>query len=179
MMTRYHGLYKLVHNPDQKIFFIVMNNLFPDSENIQERYDLKGSTSNRSVDSTSDPRLSYKDLDFVKRVGKIKLGTDRSREFMAQLRRDCEFLCKHDILDYSLLLGISTSSFGSYSKHKLSASDGVTTYFTGIIDMLTQFNSKKKVEYFFKFFVYKDEMSCVPPNLYAERFLNFIESVLE
>jgi len=179
MMTRYHGLYKLVHESDQKIFFIVMNNLFPDSENIGERYDLKGSTSNRSVDSTSDPRLSYKDLDFVKRVGKIKLGADRSREFMAQLRRDCEFLCKHDILDYSLLLGISTSSLEGYSKHKLATSDGVTTYFTGIIDMLTQFNSKKRAEYFFKFFVYKDEMSCVPPNLYAERFLNFIESVLE
>lgn len=179
MMTRYYGLYKLVHDPDQKIFFIVMNNLFPDSENIQERYDLKGSTSNRSVDPTSDARLSYKDLDFVKRVGNIKLGPDRSREFMAQLRRDCEFLCKQDILDYSLLLGISTNSFGSFSKHRFGATDGVTTYFIGIIDMLTQFNSKKKVEYFFKFFVYKDEMSCVPPNLYAERFLNFIESVLE
>ena len=115
----------------------------------------------------------------MKRVGKIKLGADKSCEFMAQLRRDCEFLYKHDILDYSLLVGISTSSFVSYSKHSLAGTDEVTTYFIGIIDMLTQFNSKKKVEYFFKFFVYKDEMSCVPPNLYAERFLNFMESVLE
>lgn len=182
LMTRYYGLYKIVHDDEQKIYFVVMNNLFHENEAVQEMYDLKGSTSNRHVDQQSGTHISYKDLDFVKRVGKIKLGTERCQEFFSQVKKDCQFLCSHDILDYSLLVGISDSKLHettAESKYRNVSYDGSITYFIGIIDMLTQFNSKKKVEYFFKFFVYKDEMSCVPPNLYAERFLNFIESVLE
>ena len=51
-------------------------------------------------------------------------------------------------------------------------------YYFGIIDILTEFNTKKRFEYCFKRMRYcSDNMSCVPPIYYKERFYNYLQSV--
>jgi len=53
-------------------------------------------------------------------------------------------------------------------------------YFCGIIDILQQYNVRKQSETLFKGFVHnRKEISCVDPKWYAERFLMFIEKLLE
>ena len=48
-------------------------------------------------------------------------------------------------------------------------------YYFGVIDFLQPYNTKKSLEYRLKNLVYpKDSFSCVPPRLYADRFLDFI-----
>ena len=52
-------------------------------------------------------------------------------------------------------------------------------YFIGIIDILTEYNCKKSVEYFFKLIRYCSEnMSCVPPVNYMNRFNNYMETII-
>jgi 1-phosphatidylinositol-4-phosphate 5-kinase len=49
----------------------------------------------------------------------------------------------------------------------------------GIIDIFTEFNSRKKLEYYYKRVKYAgNTMSCVPPDMYAERFLEFMKRCL-
>lgn len=49
-------------------------------------------------------------------------------------------------------------------------------YFMGIIDILTEYNTKKKLEHFFKSLKYGDKISCIPPDKYGHRFSEFINS---
>ena len=51
-------------------------------------------------------------------------------------------------------------------------------YFFGIIDILTEFNLKKNFEYIFKRIIYcSNEMSCVPPLYYKERFFEYLNNL--
>ena len=51
-------------------------------------------------------------------------------------------------------------------------------YVIGIIDPLTGYDFAKSMEYTFKK-IYQNGQSCVPPDIYAQRFRNFIaESIL-
>ena len=51
-------------------------------------------------------------------------------------------------------------------------------YYFGIIDILTQFTKKKRLEYWFKKLRYcSEDMSCIPPIYYKQRFYNYIQIV--
>ncbi len=50
------------------------------------------------------------------------------------------------------------------------SSDGTCIYYMGIIDVLTGFNTIKKLEHSFKFIAYGPTISAIPPTPYAKRF---------
>ena len=51
-------------------------------------------------------------------------------------------------------------------------------YYFGIIDILTEFNTVKQFEYCFKRLRYcSDNMSCIPPIYYKQRFYNYLNNV--
>ena len=53
-------------------------------------------------------------------------------------------------------------------------------YYFGIIDILTEFNTTKKLEYFYKRIRYcSDKMSCIPPKNYKERFYDYLNNVFQ
>jgi 1-phosphatidylinositol-4-phosphate 5-kinase len=46
----------------------------------------------------------------------------------------------------------------------------------GVIDIFTYYNAKKKAEHFFKSLKYEEmTVSCVPPEAYAKRFVEFMD----
>ena len=49
-------------------------------------------------------------------------------------------------------------------------------YYLGVIDFLTEYSLRKKLEYRLKRLRYGHTMSCVPPAAYANRFLHFVAS---
>ena len=49
-------------------------------------------------------------------------------------------------------------------------------YYFGLIDFLQPFNWKKEIEWKWKALRYGEGFSCVPPDEYAQRFLDFIEN---
>ena len=51
-------------------------------------------------------------------------------------------------------------------------------YFFGIIDIFTNYGATKKMEYIFKSVGQGTGISCKPPNEYSNRFINFLESIL-
>lgn len=53
--------------------------------------------------------------------------------------------------------------------------DNSYTIFIGIIDILTNFSTKKKLEYLSKRVVYGPTISAIPPRDYADRFLKFLK----
>ena len=53
-------------------------------------------------------------------------------------------------------------------------------YFVGIIDILTKFGFKKKCEHFAKKLRYcSNNMSCIPPQMYRDRFVNYMNQIIQ
>ena len=233
LLPKFLGCYVLTRKFKKKrtkIYFIVMLNVFATSKHIHIRYDLKGSrigrrvlTGKRDQEIMAKGDLSLKDLDLEKRKEKMYVG-EKSEILLNQIKHDADFLCKIEVNDYSLLLGIhyinrdkklkSSGSFDlptnkinnnedSFIKES-SLSDkscdsrqeklktlvdfedggiisetGNEIYYVGIIDILTKFNLKKKCEHFIKMVRYcSNNMSCTPPDMYRDRFVDYMGKVI-
>jgi hypothetical protein len=127
---------------------------------------------------------------------------------LEQLRVDAHFLAAHELMDYSTLIGVSyndpsftllrpvdhpttgpvpaerrsgRNTFQPTSRYQqgIVGLAGVETYHIGIIDMLTCYNMKKKTANFFKNFLWTNEtLSTVPPEMYRDRFLKYLNRVI-
>ena len=134
-------------NDKVKRYFIVMSNIFTSGHEIHLRYDLKGSVYGRRTNPLEDHSIARKDLDFSESGMKIKLGPERKERLMQQLYQDCQFFVHNDIIDYSLLIGIHHLRDQHFPQSGfLRSEDGSSLYFLGVIDILTVYNKKKKLE---------------------------------
>ncbi|GAA5796833.1 hypothetical protein HPULCUR_002211 [Helicostylum pulchrum] len=109
LLCRYYGLHRIKLPHGKKIHFVVMSNVFPTSKDIHETYDLKGSTLGRLLpeeEILKNPYAVMKDLNWVKRDRKLKLGPQKRKMFIGQLVRDVTLLAQLNIMDYSLLIGV-------------------------------------------------------------------------
>lgn len=249
LLTRFYGLHctRLKHLR-RKVHFVVMASIFgANTSNVaKEIYDLKGSSHGREATQAD---LVKKDNDARKNGLKLRFGKERAQQIMDTLRFDAEFLARHHIMDYSLLVGVyfcvqqqrdteedhphpqpatlsdfnskhfarlpssivhhtshheDEAQFGSSSSHVVPESpsnaaaaarieqpidfaiegigeDGsMELYYLGIIDILQVYNARKIVESAANVIGprrYKD-CSCVSPNFYKDRFLDFLSSIL-
>lgn len=131
LLLRYVGLHAITLY-GQKMFFVVMESVFATDLPVHERFDLKGSwvgrRSQKLVDKrrgvrrvansewpqfTSAPLLPgfrevRKDLDLTR---PLILHPADAAGLGAQLKIDADFLARHRIMDYSLLLGIHNQHF--------------------------------------------------------------------
>lgn len=89
-------------------------------------------------------------------------------------------------MDYSMLLVICNDNeleITVKQNYRFMISRGCDKiYSMSIIDYLQRFNSQKKSEQYFKRFAKfkkKNDLSCLSPIPYCDRFLNFIESILK
>jgi hypothetical protein len=110
-----------------------------------------------------------------------------------QLTSDAEFFSRNNINDYSFLVGIAElpdrdSSSSSYYNPNLPVFRRVRggcmsrkedkVYLFSIIDIFTEFNSSKSMEYLFKRAFLGEGVSCIPPLEYSQRFVSFITEAL-
>jgi Phosphatidylinositol-4-phosphate 5-Kinase len=139
LLTRFCGMYDVSFRDakgdvESSHTFVIMNSVFPPegSRIITERFDLKGSTLGREVSiderETTGRNAVLKDLDLAREVqllqslqqrgGKIipeygiNIGSNAKAAFMAQVRRDVQFLVECECIDYSLLVGVAKMSQG-------------------------------------------------------------------
>jgi len=108
LLPRFYGVYSMKHEGIGGVTrFVVMNNLFNTPFDLNEKYDLKGSTIGRYVsDKKRKPGAILKDLDIVHDNRKLYFSKHLRKEFGEQLRKDTNFLATYKVMDYSLLLGI-------------------------------------------------------------------------
>ncbi|KAM3161745.1 PIPK domain-containing protein [Lachancea thermotolerans] len=105
----------------RKIYFLVMNNLFPPHLEIHATFDLKGSTWGRYTKVHNPPqnpdeeahRPVLKDLNWLEEQRSILFGPVKKKKFLQQLERDVDLLARLNIMDYSLLLGIHDMEKGN------------------------------------------------------------------
>ena len=59
------------------------------------------------------------------------------------------------------------------------SANGEKIYYIGIIDILTEYGIMKKTEHLFKMVRYcSEQMSCIPPNKYKERYINYMNETV-
>jgi len=107
LLPQFLGMYRLtVDNVEN--YMCVMRNVFSGHLKVHKKYDLKGSTVEREASEKEKQKKepTLKDNDFVKDGVKITIGEEAKSKLMETLSADVQFLIKHDIMDYSLLLGI-------------------------------------------------------------------------
>lgn len=114
LLTKFFGVFSVKPSQGKKVRFIVMANLFCDSLEIHDTYDLKGSTLGRftsmekrmkakSVSSTTESGVILKDLD----LGfKFRLEKSKRDLFIRQVSLDLKLLEELNIMDYSMLVGV-------------------------------------------------------------------------
>lgn len=211
LLCQFYGLHRLkmmTRTGIVKVHVLVMNNMLPPTVRMSDSYDLKGSTHGRK---TTEQKIAQgscmKDLNFIEKEMKIQLSTLKKEQVITQLTKDVALLEKLNIMDYSLLLGISYLNLseeevaercqrismivhqnvpGAHKNTLLDADGGIRAvdsngeelemiYYIGIIDCLTNYNTLKKLETFFRTLRYKREsISAIPPYEYGSRFLKFI-----
>ncbi|PRP77948.1 hypothetical protein PROFUN_08482 [Planoprotostelium fungivorum] len=212
LLIRFFGLHRMVYQ-GKIIYFAVMENIFDTPLPLHERYDLKGSKLDRLVKISPgiNPEVALKDLNFNRL---IHIGQIQKEFFMSQLERDSKWLEERNICDYSLLVGIHDSkklppgsrflkplrpskdrvkvsrwrvALGGVNSVHVQESDpekGEEVYFFGIIDILTQYDAKKKAEHAIKTLLYYSSaeggsaISAVPPPQYQDRFVKFMGSIV-
>ena len=166
-------------------------NIHSDTLNINYRTSQISNKSNTSI-SVNSPISSYpgsqvlKDINFLifmKDLKLIRLSSRIKDNLLRRIEKDVKFLKSRNIMDYSLLLGISIGHRKAPSKDKLNdreftSIEGKVRYHFGIIDYLQIFGNSKKMERFAKLFKYHENIkliSAVPSAYYAKRFYEFIK----
>jgi len=158
----------------REMFFVIMDNAFccevPNCGglrlDLQERYDLKGSTVGRyasAAEKEAGDSVILKDLDVKRR---IKVGPVVKKRMMEQLERDTKLLADHMVMDYSFLVGVHKRSASPIPRLEsaddppspakkqqsvfkmddggLASEDGSELYFFSIIDIFQEWNAKKE-----------------------------------
>nr|CCM14971.1 Putative phosphatidylinositol-4-phosphate-5-kinas e-likep ro tein [Leishmania guyanensis] len=104
LLPHFVGHYRLRIGRNTHIF-IIMQNVFATTNTIHEKFDLKGSTIGRFASDAEKRRTTFtqKDLDIN---SPMHLGMERRLLLIDQVKKDCEFLKRSMIMDYSFLVGI-------------------------------------------------------------------------
>jgi len=189
LLCRFVGLYS-INRPGKSTAeakcLVVMRNVMQQHVSYEAIYDLKGSLRGRFVSEAEQEAgtVVLKDQNFSNDVGhRMDFGPGRREGFVMQLRRDAEFLASHNVMDYSLILGVTHDSDAMRSKcdTRWQRKGCHKAYDLGIIDILQVYNMRKKVENAFKTRSVKmgggdpTTISCVDPRAYGQRFTNFVE----
>ncbi len=198
LLTKYLAHFSVKTTRNNHIRMVVMSSVFDEQLFIDTKYDLKGSTMNRSASpkQLESENVTLKDLDLK---APIFFSETTVKRLMNQLEKDSAFLETHHVMDYSLLLGISDmlqeedeiykNSYGpeeenapyevGYQINDAGQKMGVRVCM-GIIDFLQRFRTRKKAEYGMRIV---QSCSCsaasvAPPSLYKRRFMDFLKTKL-
>jgi len=157
-LCRFYGLHRIRTMARQITkYFVVMDNILRNPK-ITWTYDLKGSLVGRNVplmERTLDTTL--KDEDLRQSGHKFKVGA-RKGKIVAALAADSKLLCSHNIMDYSLILGVyqrtpedlkrrvnfENESLKMLPDGGILSEDGKQVYYMGIIDILQTWDKRKK-----------------------------------
>lgn len=203
MLCRYFGCYSIsLPVGKRRMFFVVMQNLFNEGP-VHQRFDLKGNCDRRQAIGSRDVekhiqqakhqeviKILMMDIDFRKLSNGLALSPASAERLQEQLCDDIVFLASRGIIDYSLLIGVRHMTptaealpplpHGDHSETGVSSDDKENVYYLGIIDMLQRHNWRWTVQRWVLGMLCKDtqDVSAVPPELYASRLEEFVRSRL-
>ena len=196
-LVRIYGVFTL-NIGISEIHLILMENVAPyDNSKILYRFDLKGSFVHRKTkDLIKNIRIkALKDLDFLELKQKVNfpliaLSKSNINFSLQVIKRDLKVLTKCNLMDYSLFIAIvrddNNRSEETEEDDEQQPLKGVFTqnkntkytYCISIIDFLTEYTFRKKMENFYKTFTKfgkaKNAVSVVNATTYSFHFTNFM-----
>eukprot|EP00041_Stephanoeca_diplocostata_P014448 m.262805 g.262805 ORF g.262805 m.262805 type:complete len:487 (-) comp19699_c0_seq2:244-1704(-) len=180
-LNRYFGLFTICSGRvGEKATLLVMNNFFAGQVAIHTRYDLKGSTFHRAASARErkKPAPTYKDLDWIADKRQLCFK-DKYADAMKVVRADVDFLAACNLIDYSLLVGIHNRQGTAVQPPPVRAFinrqiNSDTVVYFGIVDILTPFVFRKKLEKMYHHTIRWRNASCTDPKSYADRFYRFV-----
>ena len=107
LLCRIYGMYNIALSQGDEMLVIVMRNVLGDfKDNIIAKYDLKGSTANRksNFDMDKSDSSTMKDLNFNEYEHGIMISRDNIKKFRKITKSDSSFLCRLELMDYSVFL---------------------------------------------------------------------------
>ena len=117
----------------------------------------------------------------------LAISARARRRLLRQLESDARLLTAHNLMDYSVLVGVSRVTPDGPQRPArdllgdplwvLSSTDGEYVYALGIIDLFQRYNVSKKVERSLKKLRHASrtvDISALPPEGYAARLLRFV-----
>lgn len=138
LLTRFYGCHA-VSLYGKMYYFVVMGNLFADTQVVHHRYDIKGSWVDRNAkvpkpgDKTTcrycnasytfgstrnqecGDGLNFHEPNIVLKdndlMMKIRIDARQAHKIYDQIHKDSDFLCDQGIMDYSLLMGVQSSEY--------------------------------------------------------------------
>lgn len=166
---------------------ILMNSLvLPGNRLIDAKFDLKGRVPKRSDRKATPARgMVWKD----NQITRTFHCSERDREVLLQgLTQDVAWLKNHNLMDYSLLVGVHYCEgvdFDTGTKLNIDMPPTQTmvtghdeVYLIQIIDFLSPYGAKKKMAHFVKNLIWtNDTLSTVPASFYHDRFLAYLPSL--
>jgi hypothetical protein len=174
------------------VHFVVMQSVFAGARELYRQFDLKGSQFSRTTvcPAGKDENLcTFKDMDFRRSHASapdtfVSLSAGKKAQFLEQVKKDAGFLRDRGIMDYSLLLGISTEvrAGADTSRDAFVSADGKRVYYLGLIDVLQTWDFSKKAEKLLKTKLRgaaADSLSATPPIPYYDRFVEFMQNITE
>ena len=187
ILSRIIGVFTFKFEDNTKSRVILQSNIFPTVQ-LVGIFDLKGSKLDRSSAKSSEGAITiksnkiYKDLDFLNVIKKIQLEEVDVQRLKISIFKDSGFLSKYNIIDYSLLLGISHEYNSDFKPLIGTGKDKGYYYYVGIIDYLQTYNTFKQLEAFSKNLllinVPKEDISVISAGQYCDRFTSFICSII-
>jgi 1-phosphatidylinositol-3-phosphate 5-kinase len=170
VIAKMFGLFQVnIRNPATGIEFsynlLIMENLFYE-RNPNRRFDLKGSMRNRKIESTGEADEVLLDENLVETIFESPLFVrEHSRKHLqASVFNDTLWLCKQNVMDYSLMAG-----FDDDSKELV----------VGIIDCIRTYTWDKKLESWIKDRG-KNKPTITSPKDYRNRFrVSMMQYVLQ
>ena len=107
ILCRLYGMYNIMTMQGKEFLIIVMRNVIGDfKDNVVVKFDLKGSTYKREakfdMDNTNNNVM--KDLNFNEIERNIMISKNSIEKLRNIVKKDSKFLCKSELMDYSLLL---------------------------------------------------------------------------
>lgn len=112
LLARIYGVYTVKMKNYDEVYLILMGNClkFENRFDITRVYDLKGSKVKRHVKTDNAfSSTTLKDVNFMQNkryMKEVNLNAEDARDLRKVLRKDSEMLAAHEIMDYSVLLGI-------------------------------------------------------------------------
>ncbi|CBH10445.1 phosphatidylinositol 4-phosphate 5-kinase alpha,putative [Trypanosoma brucei gambiense DAL972] len=133
LLPHFVGHHRLEIN-GEKMYIIIMQNVFVTGNTIHEKYDLKGSTVGRFATEAEKKKqtCTQKDLDINR---PLHVGATRRNLLIEQMKMDCGFLNQCNIMDYSFLVGIHVLPM--YEAHRPAPSTGSREYLGGAAALAT------------------------------------------
>ena len=101
-----------------------------DQSRLKYIFDLKGSKVDRKVKGKTTSKTTLKDINFLmasrENQGFTLTTVEDKIQFHATLQRDVDFLRKHGLMDYSLLLGIEKVKNAKYRSYRTQSKQGTS-----------------------------------------------------